>query len=117
MATATKPRKAATPAAPPSSTQRFQDALKDLDEARQRASGDARDAIDAATDRVREIAQDAADRAQQEVHDWQRALERAGDDVRQQLGVMAVRVQATPEALTAMAAEIRKRKAELTGQD
>jgi hypothetical protein len=116
MATATKPRKAAAPAAPPSSTQRFQEALKDLDEARQRASGDAREAIDAATDRVREIAKDAADRAQEEMHDWQRALERAGDDLREQLGIMAVRVQTTPEALTAMAAEIRKRKAELAGQ-
>jgi hypothetical protein len=115
MATATKPRKSAAPPAP-SSNERLQDALKDLDEARQRATGDARDAIDAATDRVREIAKDAADRAQEEVHDWQRALERAGDDVRQQLGIMAVRVQATPEALTAMAAEIRKRKAQLSGQ-
>ena len=50
------------------------------------------------------------------MHDWQRALERAGDDLREQLGIMAVRVQTTPEALTAMAAEIRKRKAELAGQ-
>lgn len=117
MATATKPRKSAAPAAPPSSSERFQDALKDLDEARQRATGDARDAIDAATDRVREIAKDAADRAQEEMQDWQRALERAGDDVRQQLGIMAVRVQTTPEALTAMTAEIRKRKAQLADQD
>ena len=117
MATATTPRRSAAPAAPPSSSERFQDALKDLDEARQRATGDARDAIDAATDRVREIAKDAADRAQEEVQDWQRALERAGDDVRQQLGIMAVRVQATPEALAAMTAEIRKRKAQLADQD
>ena len=116
MATATKSRRTAAPAAPPSSSERLQDALKDLDEARQRATGDAREAIDAATDRVRGLAKDAADRAQEEVHDWQRTLERAGGDVRQELGIMAVRVQSTPEALTAMAAEIRKRKAQLADQ-
>ncbi len=40
-------------------------------------------------------------------------LERAGDDIRRELGVVAVKAQTSPEALKAMSAEIRKRKAEI----
>lgn len=40
-------------------------------------------------------------------------LERAGDDIRRELGLVAVKAQTSPEALKAMAAEIRKRKAEI----
>jgi hypothetical protein len=113
MATTT-PAKPRTTADGTTSSDRIQDALHDLDEARRRATGDAREAIDAATDRIREVAKDAADRAQEEARDWQRALERAPDDVRRELGMLAVRMQTSPEALTAMASEIRKRKAQMT---
>lgn len=40
-------------------------------------------------------------------------LERAGDDIRRELGLIAVKAQTSPEALKEMAAEIRKRKAEI----
>jgi hypothetical protein len=41
------------------------------------------------------------------------ALERAGEDVRKELGRLAVRVQTDPSVLREMAAEIRRRELEL----
>jgi hypothetical protein len=66
----------------------LQGAIDELDNARDRARGDIRQGID--------------------------ALEKAGDDVRRELGILAVRAQRSPEALKEMSAEIRKRKTELT---
>lgn len=92
----------------------LQQALRDLDRARERASGEAREAIDAATDRIREFVKDASDRAQDEVGDWRESLTRAGADLRCELGVLAVRAQDSPEALATIASEVRKRKAQIT---
>jgi len=94
----------------------LQDALKDLSQARERAAEDVRDAIDAASDRVRGAVRRATDRAQDEAGDWRETLERAGEDLRRELGLLAVRAQDSPDALAAMAAEIRRRKAQLAGR-
>lgn len=57
---------------------------------------------------------EAGAEAQEQVSDWQHSLDKATDDVRRELGILAVRAQRSPEALRAMSAEIRKRKAEIT---
>jgi hypothetical protein len=97
-------------------TDYLQSALQDLSKARESATEDVREAIDAASERVRVATRDATDRAQGEVGDWRRALEQAGEDLRRELGLLAVRAQDSPEALSAMSAEIRKRKAQLEGR-
>ena len=92
----------------------LQGALDELRKARERASGDIRDGIDSAIERTRGAMKDAGADAQTQVSDWRSSLERASEDVRRELGVLAVRAQHSPEALRAMSAEIRKRKTELT---
>ena len=51
---------------------------------------------------------------QDQVSDWRGSLDKATDDVRRELGILAVHAQRSPEALKAMSAEIRKRKAEIS---
>jgi hypothetical protein len=92
----------------------LQDALDELSKAREHAGGDIRDGIDSAIERTRDAIKDAGSEAQTQVADWRTSLEKATDDVRRELGVLAVRAQRSPEALRAMSAEIRKRKTELT---
>jgi hypothetical protein len=92
----------------------LQGALDELDKARDRAQGDIRDGIDSAIDRTRKAMKDAGAEAQTQVSDWRSTLEKAGDDVRRELGILAVRAQRSPEALREMSAEIRKRKTEIT---
>ena len=92
----------------------LQDALDELSKARAHARGDIRDGIDSAIERTRDAIKEAGSEAQTQVADWRTSLERASDDVRRELGVLAVRSQRSPEALRAMSAEIRKRKTELT---
>jgi hypothetical protein len=54
-----------------------------------------------------------APRAEDEASDWQSALQRASEDMRRESGRLALRAQRTPEALTAMSTEIRRRKSQL----
>lgn len=101
-------------AADKSSLDYLQDAISDLDRARERAGVEAREAIDAARERVREAVKDASGSAQDEVSEWRQALDRAGENLRRELGLMAVRAQDSTETLSAMSSEIRKRRAELS---
>jgi hypothetical protein len=87
--------------------------LDELGKARDRASEDVRDGIDSAIERTREAMKDAGSNAQEQVSEWRRTLDKAGDDVRREFGILAVRAQSSPEALRAMSAEIRKRKAQI----
>jgi ElaB/YqjD/DUF883 family membrane-anchored ribosome-binding protein len=111
---------AATKAASPpakegqSPAEYLQDALQELTKARDRAGDDIRSGIDSAIDRTREALKEAGSETQEQVADWRGTLEKATDDVRRELGILAVRAQRSPEALRAMSAEIRKRKAEIT---
>lgn len=57
--------------------------------------------------------QSPTDLLQGALDDLTAARERASDDIRRELGLVAVKAQTSPEALKAMAAEIRKRKAEI----
>jgi hypothetical protein len=92
----------------------LQGALDELSKARERAQGDIRDGIDSAIERTRDAMKDAGSEAQTQVADWRSSLEKASDEVRRELGILAVRAQHSPESLRAMSAEIRKRKTELT---
>ena len=89
-------------------------ALDELTKARERASGDIRSGIDAAIERTREAMGEAGTDAQEQVSDWRTLLDKASDEVRRELGILAVRAQRSPEALRAMSAEIRKRKTEIS---
>ena len=48
--------------------------------------------------------------AQEEVSHWRSSLDKATDEVRRELGILAVRAQRSPEALRAMSAEISPTK-------
>jgi hypothetical protein len=78
------------------------------------AVGDAGAQLDQAADRIREFASELRSRADDEIHEFQSALDRAGEQLRVELGRRAIRAQGSPQALTQLSAEIRKRKAELT---
>jgi len=113
MATATKKAPAPKPAEK-SSLDYLQQALEDLDSAREQAQHEARASIDSAVDRIRDVRKDLATRAHDEADDLQSRLDRASEEVRRDLGRTAIRAQRTPEALTAMQAEIRDRKRKLS---
>jgi hypothetical protein len=91
----------------------LQGALDELTQARERASGDIRSGIDSAIDRTRDAMKEAGTEAQSQMSEWRGSLDKASDEVRRELGILAVRAQRSPEALRAMSAEIRKRKTEI----
>jgi hypothetical protein len=92
----------------------LQGALDELTNARDRAGTDIRSGIESAIERTRDVMKEAGSDTQKQVVEWQRSLEKAGEDVRRELGLMAVRAQRSPEALQAMSSEIRKRKTEIS---
>ena len=96
------------------SVEHLQSAMDELTKARARASEDIRAAIDSAIERTRGAMKGAGEDAHEQISDWQRSLERATEELRRELGVVAVRAQRSPEGLKAMSSEIRKRKTELT---
>ena len=113
MTAATKKAPAPKPAEK-SSLDYLQQALEDLDSAREQAQHEARASIDSAMDRIRDARRDLATRARDEADDLQSRLDRASEEVRRELGRTAMRAQRSPEALTAMQAEIRARKRKLS---
>jgi hypothetical protein len=92
----------------------LREALEELGKARDRAGDDVRAGIESAIRRTREAMKHAGADTQEQAADWRHSLEKASDDVRRELGILAVRAQSSPEALRAMSAEIRKRKAQTT---
>jgi hypothetical protein len=112
MATPTKKAPAPKPAEK-SSLDYLQQALDDLDSAREQAQHEVGASIDAAVDRIRDARNDLTTRAHDEAGDLQSRLEHASEEVRREIGRTAIRAQRTPDALTAMQAEIRDRKRKL----
>ena len=110
-ATKTAPKRKADAQGP---TDYLQDALEELTKARERAGGDIRTGIDSAIERTRDALKEAGSEAQGQVSEWRGTLDRTSDEVRRELGLLAVRAQRSPEALRAMSAEIRKRKTEIS---
>lgn len=96
------------------SEQYLREALEELGKARDRAGEDVRDVIESAIEHTRDAMKQAGSDAHEQASEWRRALDKASDDVRREFGILAIRAQGSPEALRAMSAEIRKRKAEIT---
>ncbi|MGZ6670896.1 MAG: hypothetical protein ACXVFM_00935 [Solirubrobacteraceae bacterium] len=92
----------------------LEDALKDLGKARDKGGEEIRASIDAAMERVREAAKELGSRGQDQVGEWQKTLDAAADDALRELGRMTIRAQRSPEALTELSAEIRKRRGQLS---
>jgi len=91
----------------------LQQAIKDLDHARQHAGNELHSSLDAAMERMSDIARDIRKRGEDEAADWQHALEHTTEEMRRDLGGRAVRAQQTRDALAELTAEIKKRKAQL----
>ncbi len=102
------------PPAPRTSVDYLEEALKDLGKAREKGGKEIRASIDAAMERVRQAAKELGSRSQDQVGEWQKALDAAADDVLRELGLMTIRAQHSPEALTEFSAEIRKRRGHLS---
>ena len=70
----------------PTAVDHLQHAVGDLDSAREQATQDVRERIDAAIERIRKAAADARERAEHQRDEFEDALEHAGEDVRLELG-------------------------------
>ena len=82
----------------PGTAEYLEKALDDFDRARTHAAEELRSMMEDAKDRVLE---------------WQRQLDGASDEVRRELGVLAVRAQRSPTALKEMSEEIKHHRKEL----
>ena len=87
-----------------------QKAIDDLRAAGEKATGDVRSGIDSAVSRLRDVSGDASSRAQDQVSGWRDTLDRATEDVRKELGKLAVRAQTSLEAVDEISKELDARK-------
>ena len=92
----------------------LQDALEDLDKAREKAGEEVSASIDSARERISDAREDLTDRGQDHVKDWREQLGGTADDALRELGRWAIRAQRSPEALTELSKEISKRKTEVS---
>ncbi len=96
------------------STDYLQDALEDLDKAREKAGGDVSASIDSARDRIGEAREDMSSRSHDQIRDWREQFGSAADDALRELGRWTIRSQRSPDALAELSKEITKREAEIT---
>ncbi len=92
-----------------------QKAIDDLRAAGEKATGDVRSGIDSAVARLRDASGDVTSKAQDQVSTWRETLDGATDDVRKELGKLAVRAQSSLESLEELAKEIDARRKSLGG--
>jgi hypothetical protein len=92
----------------------IQKAIDDLRAAGEKATGDVRSRIDDAVSRLREATEGAATSAQDQVSSWRETLDGATEDVRKELGKLAVKAQSSVEALDEIAKEIDERRKSLS---
>ncbi len=116
MATATR-TPTRSKASEPGTLDFLQRALEDLNRARGHAQLDAQSGIDDATERIRAAADEVRKRLRDEAEELQRRLEHASEDARVELGLVAIRAQRSPEALSVLAREIRRAKDALKDYD
>jgi uncharacterized protein (UPF0147 family) len=90
-----------------------QKAIDDLRAAGEKATGDVRSSIDSAVSRLKDVSGDASSKAQDQVSGWRDTLDKATDDVRKELGKLAVRAQTSLESLDEIAKEIDERRKSL----
>jgi hypothetical protein len=92
----------------------LQDALEELDKAREQATDEVSGKIDSARDRINEAREDMASRGHEQLTDWREQFENAADGALVELGRWAIRAQRKPEALDELSKEISKREAEVS---
>ena len=90
-----------------------QKAIDDLRSAGEKATGDVRSSIDSAVSRLRDVSGDPVGKAQDQVSSWRETLDKATDDVRKELGKLAVRAQSSMESLDEIAKELDERRKSL----
>jgi hypothetical protein len=88
----------------------IQKAIDDLRSAGEKATGDVRSSIDSAVSRLRDVSSDPVGKAQDQVSSWRDTLDNATQDVRKELGKLAVRAQSSLEALDEIAKELDERR-------
>ena len=93
-----------------------QKVIDDLRAAGEKATGDVRSSIDSAVARLRDASGDASGRAQDQVSTWRSALEDATEEVRRELGKLAIRAQSSLESVEELAKEIDDRRKSLGGK-
>jgi polyhydroxyalkanoate synthesis regulator phasin len=93
-----------------------QKAIDDLRSAGEKATGDVRSRIDDAVARLREATEGAGSKAQDQVSSWRETLDGATEDVRKELGKLAVKAQSSVEALDEVAKEVEARRKALGGK-
>jgi hypothetical protein len=103
-----------------SAAEYLEQALEDLKEARDQAEAELRAKIDSAIKRSRDAleelrsgAEDVRSLAEERTDQWRHMLDGATDEARRDIGIRAVRAQRSPEALKAMANEIKEQREEL----
>ena len=87
-----------------------QKAIDDLRSAGEKATGDVRASIDSAVARLRDVSGDATSRASDQVSGWRETLDKATEDMRKELGKLAVRAQTSLESLEEISQELSERK-------
>jgi uncharacterized protein (UPF0147 family) len=87
-----------------------QKAIDELRAAGEKATGDVRSSIDDAVSRLREVSGDPVGKATDQVSSWRETLDNATQDVRKELGKLAVRAQGSVEALDEIAKELDERR-------
>jgi hypothetical protein len=87
-----------------------QKAIDDLRAAGEKATGDVRSSIDSAVSRLRDVSGDATGKAQDQISGWRDTLDKATEDVRKELGKLAVRAQSSLESLDEIAKELDERR-------
>jgi polyhydroxyalkanoate synthesis regulator phasin len=87
-----------------------QKAIDDLRAAGEKATGDVRASIDSAVARLRDVSGDAGSKAQDQISGWRDTLDKATEDVRKELGKLAVRAQSSLESLDEIAKELDERR-------
>ena len=92
----------------------IQKAIDDLRSAGEKATGDVRSNIDSAVARLKDVSGDATSRAPDQVSNWRDTLDKATEDVRKELGKLAVRAQSSTESLDELAKEIDERRKALS---
>jgi uncharacterized protein (UPF0147 family) len=87
-----------------------QKAIDDLRSAGEKATGDVRSSIDSAVARLRDVSGDATTKAKDQVSSWQDTLDKATEDVRKELGKLAVRAQSSLDSLEEIGKELDERR-------
>ena len=91
----------------------LQKAIDELRAAGEKATGDVRASIDDAVARLRDVSGGASSSVSDQVSNWRDTLDKATEDVRKELGKLAVRAQSSLDSLDEIAKELDERRSAL----